>query len=112
MGNFSKSKQPGSLSPLIRAIAYYRQSTQSRQEELLAKQQAQVRRWATENGVEIIREFCDARPAPAAGVETEDVLEIGSLFDPVFQHFSKCRTVSGVDWPSYFTSKPRTKKNQ
>ena len=63
MGNFSESKQPGSQSPLIRAIAYYRQSTQNRQEESLAKQQVQVRQWAAESGVEIIREFFDDCPA-------------------------------------------------
>ncbi|HBJ36539.1 MAG TPA: hypothetical protein DDZ51_17655 [Planctomycetaceae bacterium] len=59
MANFSESKQPGAQSPLTRAIAYYRQSAQNRQEESLAKQQAQVRQWAAENGVEIIREFFD-----------------------------------------------------
>ena len=63
MGKFSESKQPGSQSPLIRAIAYYRQSTLIRQEESLAKQQAQVRQWAAESGVEIIREFFDDCPA-------------------------------------------------
>jgi len=63
MGNLSEPKQPGSQSPLIRAIAYYRQSTQNRQEESLAEQKAQVRQWAAANGVEIIREFCDTSPA-------------------------------------------------
>jgi DNA invertase Pin-like site-specific DNA recombinase len=63
MGNLSEPKQPGSQSPPIRAIAYYRQSTQNRQEESLAEQKAQVRQWAAENGVEIIREFFDDCPA-------------------------------------------------
>lgn len=36
-------------------------------------------------------------PDPAAGVETEDVLEVGSLLDPVIQHFSKYGTFIAVD---------------
>ena len=54
---------PGPQTPLVRAIAYYRHSANERQEASLAIQQDHVRRWASENGVEIIREFCDARPA-------------------------------------------------
>lgn len=53
----------------MRAIVFYRHSTQERQEESLAIQQNHVRRWAFENGVEIIREFCDAEPA---GIDCEN----------------------------------------
>ncbi len=45
---------------LIRAVAYYRHSAQDRQENSIPIQQEQVRAWAKEHGVEIIREFCDA----------------------------------------------------
>ena len=45
---------------LVRAVAYYRHSPQDRQENSIPIQQDQVRAWAKENGVEIIREFCDA----------------------------------------------------
>ena len=44
----------------IRAIAYYRHSAQDRQENSIPIQQDQVRAWAKQHGVEIIREFCDA----------------------------------------------------
>ena len=45
---------------LVRAVAYYRHSAQGRQENSIPIQQDQVRSWAREHGVEIIREFCDA----------------------------------------------------
>jgi len=45
---------------LVRALAYYRHSAQDRRENSIPNQQDQVRTWALENGVEIIREFCDA----------------------------------------------------
>ncbi|TWU39372.1 Recombinase [Novipirellula artificiosorum] len=45
---------------LVRAVAYYRHSAQDRQENSIPIQQDQVRAWAMEHGVEIIREFCDA----------------------------------------------------
>ncbi len=45
---------------LVRGIAYYRHSAQDRQENSIPIQQDQVRAWAKQHGVEIIREFCDA----------------------------------------------------
>lgn len=45
---------------LVRAIAYYRHSAQDRQENSIPIQQDQVRAWAKQHGVEIIKEFCDA----------------------------------------------------
>jgi DNA invertase Pin-like site-specific DNA recombinase len=52
---------PDSNAPvLIKAVAYYRHSAQDRQENSIPIQQDQVRAWAKEHGVEIIREFCDA----------------------------------------------------
>ncbi len=45
---------------LVRAVAYYRHSAQDRQENSIPIQQDQVRAWALEHGVEIIREFCEA----------------------------------------------------
>ena len=41
------------------AVAYYRHSAQDRQENSVAIQQEQVRRWALENGIIIIQEFAD-----------------------------------------------------
>jgi DNA invertase Pin-like site-specific DNA recombinase len=52
---------PDSHAPaLVRAVAYYRHSAQDRQENSIPIQQDQVRAWAKQHGVEIIREFCDA----------------------------------------------------
>lgn len=45
--------------PRSRAVAYYRHSAQDRQENSVAIQQELVRKWAGENGVEIIHEFAD-----------------------------------------------------
>lgn len=41
------------------AVAYYRHSAQDRQENSVEIQQDQVRKFATEHGIEIIREFAD-----------------------------------------------------
>lgn len=43
-----------------RAVAYYRHSAQDRQENSIEIQQDQVRKWARDNGIEIIQEFQDA----------------------------------------------------
>ena len=45
--------------PVARAVAYYRHSAQDRQENSIPIQREQVRKWAAENGVEIVHEFCD-----------------------------------------------------
>jgi len=42
-----------------RAVAYYRHSAQDRQENSIPIQQEEVRKWAEEHGIEIIREFAD-----------------------------------------------------
>jgi len=54
----SSSSEP---EPTIRprAVAYYRQSAQDRQENSVSIQQEQVHQWADQNGVEIIHEFED-----------------------------------------------------
>ncbi len=44
----------------VRAVVYYRHSARDRQESLVPSQQDQVRAWAIEHSVEIIREFRDA----------------------------------------------------
>lgn len=43
----------------LRAVAYYRHSAQDRQENSVAIQQEQVRQWAQDNGILIVREFAD-----------------------------------------------------
>lgn len=56
------AREPASTTPAtprFRAVAYYRHSAQDRQENSVAIQQEQVRKWAEENGVEIIYEFAD-----------------------------------------------------
>lgn len=45
--------------PRYRAVAYYRHSARDRQENSVAIQQELVRKWAQENGVDIIHEFAD-----------------------------------------------------
>jgi DNA invertase Pin-like site-specific DNA recombinase len=44
---------------LVRAVAYYRHSAQDRPENSIPVQHDQVRAWAKQHGIEIIREFCD-----------------------------------------------------
>jgi DNA invertase Pin-like site-specific DNA recombinase len=51
-------KQPVTA-PKAKAIAYYRHSAQDRQENSIPIQQEQVRKFANENGIKIIREFKD-----------------------------------------------------
>jgi len=46
--------------PRLRAVAYYRHSAQDRQENSIPIQQDQVRQFAQEHGIEIIKEFADA----------------------------------------------------
>ena len=54
---------------LVRGVAYYRHSAQDRQENSIPIQQDQVRAWAKQHGVDIIREFCDAG---RSGLNSED----------------------------------------
>ncbi len=49
----------GKKSPTKRAVAYYRHSAQDRQENSVEIQQDQVRKFAAENGIEIVQEFAD-----------------------------------------------------
>jgi DNA invertase Pin-like site-specific DNA recombinase len=60
MKNCLKVTTPDPQSQLRRAIAYYRHSSQDRQERSIAIQKDHVRQWALEHGIEIIHEFCDA----------------------------------------------------
>lgn len=57
--------------PTRRAVAYYRHSAQDRQENSVEIQQDQVRKFATEHGLEIIREFAD-RGKSGLSVEGRD----------------------------------------
>ena len=50
-----------------RAVAYYRHSAQDRQENSIPIQQEQVREWAEEHGIEIIKEFADAGKSGLTG---------------------------------------------
>lgn len=45
--------------PRFKAVAYYRHSARDRQENSVAIQQDLVRKWAADNGVQIIHEFAD-----------------------------------------------------
>lgn len=42
-----------------KAVAYYRQSAQGRQENSVSAQRDQVRKWAEKHGMEITQEFAD-----------------------------------------------------
>jgi len=57
-------------------VAYYRHSAQDRQENSVEIQQDQVRAFAQENGIEIIREFADRGKS---GLSTEDRHEFNEL---------------------------------
>ena len=47
--------------------------------------------------VVLLDKIAGRQTPPAAGVETEDVLEVGSLFDPVIHHFCEGWSLIGVD---------------
>lgn len=49
----------GAAAPAAKAVAYYRHSAQDRQENSIPIQREQVRKFAGEHGVEIVREFAD-----------------------------------------------------
>jgi DNA invertase Pin-like site-specific DNA recombinase len=49
-----------------RAVAYYRRSAQDRPEESVEKQQARVRKFAQDNGIQIVQEFADHGKATIA----------------------------------------------
>ncbi len=53
----------------IRAIAYYRQSTDHQRANSITIQQNQVQEWANNNGVEIIHEFSDRNES---GISSEE----------------------------------------
>ncbi len=53
----------------IRAITYYRQSTEHQRADSITIQQVRVREWASNNGVEIIHEFFDRNKS---GLNSED----------------------------------------
>ena len=47
-----------------RAVAYCRQSAPDQQEDSIPVQRAQVREWADDHDVEIVREFTDGQSPP------------------------------------------------
>ncbi len=68
-----------------RAIAYYRSSLEHQSELSISLQQVQVRTWASENGVEIIREYSDVGKAASIREERpafdEMMEELGKSLD-------------------------------
>ena len=58
----SATDVPQAVQP--RAVAYYRQSVQDRQEDSIPIQREQVREWADDHGIEIVREFTDGQSPP------------------------------------------------
>jgi DNA invertase Pin-like site-specific DNA recombinase len=85
---------PGPQTPLVRAIAYYRHSANERQEASLAIQRNHVRRWASENGVEIIREFCDTSPS---SIDSADRLAFTEMLEDWIKHRSDFEYVLCLD---------------
>ncbi len=61
-----------------RGVAYYRHSAQDRQENSIPIQRDQVREWAEQHGIEIIREFSDAG---RSGLNAEDRPEFTEMMD-------------------------------
>ncbi len=55
----TEKKELSPAAPRHRAVAYYRHSARDRQENSVSIQQELVRKWANENGVDIIHEFVD-----------------------------------------------------
>ena len=47
-----------------RAVAYYRQSAQDEQDDSIPAQREQIREWADDHDVEIVREFTDGESLP------------------------------------------------
>ncbi len=71
----TKRERPSST---LRAVAYYRSSAEGDNEQSIAIQRDRVRRWAAENGVEIIHEFADAGKS---GLNAEDRPAFNDLMD-------------------------------
>ena len=59
MGSWWEQAAPTAPQYRARAVAYYRHSAQDRQKNSVEIQSDQVRKWATENAVEILHEFMD-----------------------------------------------------
>ena len=55
---FASTMQPDGSSN-VRAVTYYRQSTQDQHENTIPIQRDKIREWAQQHGVEIIEEFAD-----------------------------------------------------
>ena len=54
-----RAKEKPAAAPRFRGVAYYRHSARDQQKNSVAIQQELVRKWAKDNGVEIIREFTE-----------------------------------------------------
>ena len=64
----TQPQQPSAASvpPVVksRAVAYYRQSVQDQQEDTIPVQREQIREWADDHDIEIVREFADGPSLP------------------------------------------------
>ena len=56
------AEQPADIR--LRAVAYYRHSAQDRQENSIPIQREQVREWADDRDIEIVRESTDGQDGP------------------------------------------------
>ncbi len=63
MKNNSVVTELGQHSSSVRAVAYFRSSSQADHGHAISIQQDQARQWAKERGIEIIHEFCDIDPS-------------------------------------------------
>jgi hypothetical protein len=54
-----RATEEPAAAPRFRGVAYYRHSAEDQQKKSVAIQQDMVRKWAKDNGVEIIQEFAE-----------------------------------------------------
>lgn len=99
VGNWWEIGVPDPDSPaLVRAVAYYRHSAQDRQENSIPIQQDQVRAWALEHGVEIIREFCDAGRSGLTSEGRPAFMEMMEEWLSVFSPLCSVSTMGVWEW--------------
>ena len=71
---------------IVRAIAYYRSSAERPHENSIVLQQAHVRAWAANNGIEIIREYSDVGTS-------RRICEVRPAFDEMMEDLGKCSDI-------------------
>jgi len=86
--------------PRLRAVAYYRHSAQDRQKNSIPLQQEQVRQFAQEHGIEIVKESADAGKS---GLNVEGRSAFTEMMDEWVRKstelcYSECRCLPMAPW--------------